>query len=456
MSDRYHDHCHCRDYTRSQMMRAAAAEAGKGLPAIEAGMPLPAGTGLPRRSFLLRSAGLALSVYGASKLPLGAFEDGIARADTNRRILVSVFFDGGIDSMSVLAPTGHVRYYTLRPTLSTGAAAGVPFTEDTSLQWHPTAQPLATLHAEGKVSVFPAIGYTSPNQSHFTSRHFYEIGELEVGARTGWLGRYIDRTGSEDNPLQGLSLDGTLSPSIATGSMPVAAVDDITNYEMWSHGIGDPVEEPMFGAFGNFGSFSSDSPHLGQVRRATAQTKKLREDLQAFDSFTSPVTYPNSAFARKLAGLAAMIGAGMPLSSVTVTAPGGYDTHSNQAASFGNNLGRTCDALLAFQRDLEARAEDDRVLMLIWSEFGRRPDENGSLGTDHGAGGCAFVVGTNALGQMVGEFPGLDTFDEDDNLRFTSDFRAMYCSLIEQWLGEDAGAIIPGAASLGRPVLIDP
>ena len=99
----------------------------------------------------------------------------------------------------------------------------------------------------------------------------------------------------------------------------------------------------------------------------------------------------------------------MPLSAVTISAPGGYDTHSDQENSFGNNLGRTCDAILAFQRDLEARGEDDRVLMEAWSEFGRRPDENGSAGTDHGAAGLAFVIGTRARGQMVGSFPGLAT-----------------------------------------------
>src|SRR5262245_8692059 len=186
----------CSNYTRSQLMREAATQAGKGLPAIENGMPIPAGTGLSRRSFLSRSAGLALAVYGASKIPLAAFEEGIAHAATNGRILVSIFFDGGIDSMSGLAPPGHSQYAGLRPTLALGPTEGTAFSEDTSLRWHPAAAPLAQLHGEGKVSTFPAIGYTSPNQSHFTSRHFYEIGELEVGARTGWLGRYIDRTGS--------------------------------------------------------------------------------------------------------------------------------------------------------------------------------------------------------------------------------------------------------------------
>jgi uncharacterized protein (DUF1501 family) len=115
---------------------------------------------------------------------------------------------------------------------------------------------------------------------------------------------------------------------------------------------------------------------------------------------------------------------------------------------------QTCDALLAFQRDLEARGLQDRVLVEIWSEFGRRPKENGSRGTDHGAGGCAFVIGSQASGRMVGEFPGLSRLDSRQNLLHTSDFRSMYCSLLEQWLGQDAGPIIPGASSFARPHLV--
>src|SRR3954469_24876572 len=113
-----HDHCHCRDYTRSQLLRDAAAQAGHGLPAIENGMPEPAGTGLSRRTFLSRSAGVALAVYGASRIPISAFETGIAQAAQSDRILVSVFFDGGIDAMSVLAPVGDTRYAQLRPNLA--------------------------------------------------------------------------------------------------------------------------------------------------------------------------------------------------------------------------------------------------------------------------------------------------------------------------------------------------
>ena len=451
-------HSCCSNYTRSRLLRGAAgsvaAEAGRGLPAIETGMPTPAGTGLTRRTFLSRASGLALAVYGATRLPLAAFEEGIAHAQTPGRVMVSIFFDGGIDSLSVLAPTGDSNYAQLRPTLALAPSDGTAFSEDSRLRWHPAAQGLSTLHGEGKVSVFPAIGYSDANQSHFTSRHYWEIGEVEVGARTGWLGRYLDIVGNDDNPLQGLSMDGSLFPALATASKPVAAIDSVDGYDMWSH-VDEPIEGRMFDTFGRIGNGPSDSPGMTQVRRATKQTNSLREQLGAFDGFTSPVTYPNGSFAHRLAGLAAMLAAGLPISCVSISAAGGYDTHSDQANDLPRNLQRTCDAVLAFQRDLEARGLDDRVLVEMWSEFGRRPEENDG-GTDHGAGGCAFVVGSKAKGQMVGEFPGLAALDEDDNLVHTSDYRAMYCSLLEQWLGVDAGPIIPGASSLARPQLVLP
>lgn len=443
----------CNDYTRSQLLRAGAAEAGKGLPVVEPGMPEPAGTGLSRRRFLSRSAGLALAVYGASKIPLSAFETGIAQAAPTDKILVSVFFDGGIDALSVLAPVGDSRYSQLRPNLAFAPGAGASFTEDPRLQWHPAAASLATLHGEGKVSAFPAIGYDHPDQSHFTSRHYYEIGELEVGFRTGWLGRYIDAVGDDDNPLQGLSMDGSLSPMIATAERPVAAIDSVDGYELWS-AVGEPVKNEMFNSFARFGSLPSDSPGLAQVRRATHRTDQLRQELGGVGEFSSPVSYPETNFGHKLAGLAAYIAFGLPMRVVTVRAAGGYDTHAGQAVDLERNLRETCEGLLAFQRDLESRGLADRVLIEMWSEFGRRPQENGSQGTDHGAAGCAFVIGSKAEGEMVGEFPGLANLDTNENLRVTSDFRAMYCSLLEQWLGHDASSIIPGASGFARPNLV--
>jgi uncharacterized protein (DUF1501 family) len=150
-----------------------------------------------------------------------------------------------------------------------------------------------------------------------------------------------------------------------------------------------------------------------------------------------------------------MLAAGLPLRAVALSAPGEYDTHSNQAGELAQGLQLTSDSLLAFQRDLEARGLADRVLVHVWSEFGRRAQENGDAGTDHGAAGVGFLIGTRAKGQMVGEFPGLKSgLDEDGNVTATADFRSVYASLLEQWLGLDAARVLPNASSFQRPALV--
>lgn len=455
--------CSCNDFTRSQLLRRGAAVAGKGLPRIEPGMPLPAGTGLDRRTFLLRSAGAALSVYGASMLSPRHFEEGIAQASAaaapNQPVLVSIFMEGGWDALSVLAPVKEARYKELRPTLGLAEGAGKVFTEDENLMWHPAAGGLAELHGEGKVTTFPAIGYQPADESHFTSRHYWEVGQLNANARTGWMGRYLDLAGEPDNPLQGLSLDYSLAPALATAKMPVAAVSSPADYTMWANGLGEPVSGPALETFGALGAFPAPSPAYAQARNASYDTGLVLDKMASFvksekeSGALSPVTYPKSDFAERLAVLAAMLHTEMPIKCASLNAVGSYDTHSSEATTLSTNLEQTVAALVAFQRDLEARKLDQRVLIQLWSEFGRRPEENGS-GTDHGAGGVAFLIGSRASGKMVGEFPGLTKLDVNENLVNTSDFRSMYCSLLEQWFQTEAGLVIPEAASFERPVLV--
>ena len=456
----------CNDFSRSDLMRRVAAVAGRGLPAIEAGMPMPAGTGLDRRNFLARSAGLALAVYGGSALLPRAFEEGIAAATAAgpQRVLVSVFLDGGADSLSMLFPNGDPLYRKLRPRLSLPASAGVPFAEDDRLRWHPSLAGLATLHREGKVSVLPGVGYTGPDQSHFTSRHFWEVGATSEQLRTGWLGRYLDRVGSPDNPLQGLSLESRLQPALATAKMPVASIDGPDRYGFWTRNVWGDVETSMLEAIGSLGAIpTGGDAALAQATSVARQAARLREQLLPFTpkgdapGFTSPVVYPNGEdddFPRRLAGLAAMLGAGLPVRVVALTAPGMYDTHDDQPQELADGLKLTAESLLAFQRDLESRGLADRVLVHVWSEFGRRAKENGSNGTDHGAAGAGFLIGSRVQGTMIGEFPGLAKLDDQGNLRATSDFRGLYSGLLEEWLGADAEAIIPGAAKFARPKLL--
>ena len=336
--------------------------------------------------------------------------------------------------------------------------SGLVFPEDTRLRWHPSAAAFHTLHNEGKLSVLPAVGYTDADQSHFTSRHYWEVGDTNPHLQTGWLGRYLDRAGSNDNPLQGVSLDGDLSPSLATAKKPVAALRGAGNYSFWAPGVWGQVEERMLDAVGSLGAARGKDPALSGARAVTAQSHRLRQQLAQFDSdITSPVPYPKSesGFPDQMAGLAAMLASGLPLHCVALSAYGMYDTHSDQAEDLANGLKLTSDTLLAFQRDLEARGLANRVLTLVWSEFGRRAEENGSDGTDHGAAGIGLLMGTRVRGNMIGEFPGLKNgLDGDGNLKATVDYRSIYCSVLEQWLATDAAAVIPRAKSFARVPLL--
>jgi uncharacterized protein (DUF1501 family) len=446
-------------------MRRAAARAGRGLPAIEPGMPTPAGTGLSRRSFLLASAGLALSVYGAGRLlDPNRFEEGIALAaeGTQPPILVSVYLQGGIDGMSVLYPAGEPLYETYRPVLGLPAEAGPVFTEDPRLHWHPKAAPLAQLHSEGKVGVMPAVGYTDPDQSHFTSRHYWEVGATQADLLSGWLGRYLDLAGTGENPLQGLCLDDSLQPSLATTKVPVAALESPSAYSFYARDVWGPPQEIMYDSFDALGraGLAGGDLEMGRSGSAALMSSTLRRQLLPFQSEQAsalPAGYPSSTddFPARMAAVAQLLGAGLPLHCVSLSTQSVFDTHEAQAAPLETGLEEVSQTLLAFQRDLEARGLADRVMTLVWSEFGRRAQENASAGTDHGAAGCGFVIGTRAAGTMIGEWPGLASgLDELGNLRATADFRGVYSSLLEQWLGQEAAPIIPGASGFARPMLI--
>ena len=452
----------CDEFSRSSLLRRAVAEAGSGLPAIEPGMPIPAGTGLDRRDLLLRSAGLAVAVYGAGSLSLPGFEEGIleaAAAGPAQPVLVSVFLDGGADSLSLLAPVADPDYKRLRPRLAL-PDSGLVFTEDTRLRWHPEAAALRTLHLEGKLTVLPTVGYTDADQSHFTSRHYWEVGATNPGLRTGWLGRYLDKAGRPDNPLQGLSLDGELAPPLASTHAPVAALRGADQYRFWAPGVWGEVETEMLETLAPLGGARGRGDKaLASIAGISRQAHRLRQQLAPFNGsgITSPVPYPKhrSSFPQRLAGLAAMLGAGLPLRCVALRAYGMYDTHDDQPDQLAQGLKLTGESLLAFQRDLEARGLADRVLTLVWSEFGRRGEENGSRGTDHGAAGVALVMGTRARGQMIGELPRLrDALDRQGNLKPSVDYRSVYTSLLEQWFDFDAAAAIPNARAFRRLQLV--
>jgi uncharacterized protein (DUF1501 family) len=292
------------------------------------------------------------------------------------------------------------------------------------------------------------------------------VGALSTSTQTGWLGRYLDLAGDATNPLQGLSLDGVMNPTIATAHNPVAAIDLPENFALWLPGAWGSPSDLAVSAMGSLGRTlaGSSDPALGQVGSIAAEIGTLQGELARFrdangkPTYTPPVTYPkatqSSNFPKALAGLAAMLAAGLPLKCVAITAPGDFDTHSAQAAAFESGLQLAAQSLVSFQADIEARGLADRVLVHLWTEFGRRVQENGSKGTDHGAGGAGLLIGTRVAGGIVGQWPGLQRLDPDGNVLFDVDFRSLYSSLLEQWFGHDAASVIPGASTLPRYQLI--
>lgn len=470
-------HQHCSDYARSH------ARAGIGLPAIESGMPDPAGTGLTRRSMMLRSLGLGMAVYGGAAMG-GAdhVEAAINDALGEHKVVISVFIDGGWDSLSLLAPTGSAhlaRAQALRPKLfgaidKTKTAA---FAADPSLSWHPSALALRDLWDDPNVgvAVAPAVGYAGPNYSHFTSRHFWEVGSLDVAGDTGWMGRYLDRVGKAGVPIQGVTMGSTLSPTLATAKVPVAAISDIDNYKYWYPGTWGDLPTQAAAELKAAGAIASGDAERDIARMVATASMTLVDDLASASAVPAATVAPypteSSSFVDQLKDAARLLstrisGSALPVRAMSLRAHGGYDTHSGQEPSFSTNLRITTQAIKAFWADLKARGQDDRVVMLVWSEFGRRPQENGSNGCDHGAAGTALVLGKSVKQGLIGEFPGLKAYGttgaglmQDGNLRATSDFRGIYSALLEQWLGTEADGIIPGAGlrpgsgAFARPVL---
>jgi uncharacterized protein (DUF1501 family) len=466
----------CADCARTEAMRAAVAAGrlgGRGWSPREwdPRMPVPAGTGIDRRRFLLAATGGLVSVYGAGRLGLGgpALSEGIAQAATAQSssspILVSIFLAGGIDALSVLAPTQDPTYRKLRPTLAVSPSDGLPFAEDPRLSWGPAAAGFAQLHSAGKLTVFPGIGYTDPDMSHFTSRHYWEVGAADTRVMTGWLGRYLDQVGTAGNPLQGLSMDSEMNPTLSTAVNPVAAIDLPENFSLWLKDVWGDVFSLTLDSASSMGDAHrrSGDPAIAQVAGAASEVGVVRRSLAQFvdadgkPTYTAPVTYPKdskSDFPQRLAGLAAMIAAGLPLRCVALTPETQFDTHATQAETFGPGLTTISQAIAAFQADLEARGIADRVLVHVWSEFGRRAQENGGKGTDHGAAGVGMLIGTRASGTMVGEWPSLTRLDANGNQRENVDFRGVYASLLEQWFDHDAASVIPGAHNFARYRLI--
>ena len=422
------------------------------------------GGGLTRRQLIGRGIAAGLTVYAARAMPVArVFEAaGAAHAQAPEApILVSVFLPGGCDLLDTLVPLGQYgRYADLRPDLR---REDPPTLGGTGLGIHPsltagTGGGIKGLFEAGKVGLMPGIDYANYDLSHFHSRHFWETGLITPKAATGWLGRLLDRTNS-DNPLQGVSLSGSLSPTLRSAAAPVAAVSSPDAAQFWISNVWGNAFDYAMSAWEEMASRPAAGPGAAAATTSARRAKQVADILAPFrkdeETGANPlggtVAYPKgSELAERLQSLAGMLAQPLGIRVAAVDADGDFDTHDRQGEDLPKALRQVSEAVSAFQADVEARGLGNRVLTLVWSEFGRRPQQNESGGTDHGAGGVAFTVGTRARSGVLSDYPDLTRLDRQDNLAVTLDFRTVYCSLLEQWMGVDAAAIIPGAGSFGR------
>jgi len=427
---------------------------------------LAEGARLTRRQVVGAGLGGALAIWAQRAIGLGDLL-GAAAAEAASApaapVLVTVFLPGGADLLDTLIPVGsYGAYADLRPGTK---VAEPPLLGATGLAIHPslaegTGGGVKGLFDAGKVGFLPGIDYANPDLSHFHSRHFWETGLITDRAAPGWLGRWLDRHGSQDNPLQGLTLGSTLSPVLATASAPVAALESPRDVGLEVWGMEEKLRPKMLAAWQELAGGRDRRAGPAAVRDAALLAKRVGDRLAPYaehdgsDPLAPTVPYPeDDGFGERLSRLAALIAQPLGVRLAAVQADGEFDTHDNQPDDLGRALRSVSTSLAAFQADLEARGVADRVITLVWSEFGRRPKGNESAGTDHGAGGVAWVQGTRAAGGILTDYPSLTALDRDDNLRVTVDFRKVYASLIEGWLGTDADEVIPRSSAYGRLAL---
>jgi uncharacterized protein (DUF1501 family) len=405
--------------------------------------------GLTRRRLLQGGVGLVLaSTLLAS--PRRVLEAAAAQAAEapNATMLVSLYLDGGNDGLNTLVPNADPRYRQLRSRIGIPAEQTLPLADAPQFGWHPSLGGLKRLYDAGKVAVLPAVDYSNPDQSHFNSAAYWRTGVVGRNLdETGWLGRTLDAVGSRDNPLQGISVSWGFDPVLRSRRAPVGQVFDPSDFGFYIPGVWD--EEAFtrpYRATTRGGRSTARREAKAAYRNAFLMRERLAP-LHVDDKHPAPpvpLAYPDTDLGNGMRNLARMLGAGLGTRVAAISAGGGYDTHENQPDDHAKLLEDLGGTLEAWQADLTARGLSGRVLTLVWSEFGRRPEDNDSNGTDHGAGGLVLVVGDRANGGIRSEFPGLGRLDDDDNLLVSTEFRAVYATLLESWLGVEAARVLPG------------
>jgi uncharacterized protein (DUF1501 family) len=314
----------------------------------------------------------------------------------------------------------------------------------------PNLAGIKPLDDQGKLAIIQAVGYPNPNLSHFTSRDIWYSAnpnpDISTAQRTGWIGRQSALYGNKTNPLDTVAI-GVVNTSLYAPGATVAGISSVAAYQYMTDGRYTGDRNNQVGVARMFDpSTSPDSQYIDLFETSEVNALDSANSVSsANSSYTSTVTYPaNNSFAAGLQLIAKFATASPNLGTrVYYISTGGFDTHANQANDQPRLLQGVAAGLKAFYDDLAAHGIADKVLIMAWSEFGRRVAENNS-GTDHGTANNVYVIGGSVKGGVYGVDPSLTDLSSG-NLKFRIDFRQVYATVIQQWLGGDASPVLGGS-----------
>jgi uncharacterized protein (DUF1501 family) len=404
------------------------------------------GCGCSRREFLARGlygigvgAGLPLVLSRTSAALTAQALQGTSIEKHSNRILVVIELSGGNDGLNTVVPFGDPAYYRARPKL------GIPEREVIKIKdgfgFHPSMVGFERLYKDGRLAVVHGCGYDHPSLSHFSSMGFWHTGVPNGGEPLGWLGRLADARLDKGTRNLIVNLGNSQSLAVRSGQHSPLVFDDPARFRREGT---DQEKQVLAGLSQPRTTTNSTLEFLASMaQNATDSSDFVR---QASASYRTPVDYGiGGGLGINLQRVAALLAAGMPTRLYYVTYAGNsFDTHVLQADLHSRLLMYTADAVRGFMDDVDRLGRGDDVAVMIFTEFGRRVEENGSLGTDHGTATPMFVLGKGVKGGFFGQPPSLTDLD-DGNLKMTTDFRRVYATMISEWLGyADTQAILKG------------
>lgn len=365
--------------------------------------------------------------------------------------LVVLQMAGANDYLNTVIPYSNPLYHDNRPTVRIPEDQVLHI--DDQLGFHPSMRTIKRLYDEGKVAIIHGIGYPNPNYSHFRSTDIWYTCEPDKVSSEGWLGKAVrDLDPKGENVLTAVNFGRGMPRALALRGVPVASVAQLDTYGVLSTLTGATrplVMEAFTRMYSGPGAGNEVLRYMGQTGLDAQKGADILRS--AADKYASTVPYPEgNPVAANLKAVAQVKFADLG-TRIFYTAHGSFDTHASELPSHAKLWKDVDGAIDAFFQDLRAHQEADNTVMLLWTEFGRRVRDNGS-GTDHGAGGMAMVIGEQVKGGMYCTYPSLRDADLTQqsegmfgNLRYNYDFRGLYSTLLERWLGLDAKAIVGGS-----------